>query len=114
MWQSFNSKHASAHINRVIALERAGLNKKSFNSLVYGTSNSVPVRKLDTPRLVSKWRADEYLTGTTFRSSEEDQPKVVKRHLLKLKSLTFLLSKEEALANYTRVSEAACYNRRHS
>ena len=82
MRQSFNSERAGAHINRVERLERGGLNRNLFNSLVSGTFNNAPVHKLDTPRLVSKWGTDGHLTKTAFGSSEEDQPKAIKRHLL--------------------------------
>ena len=47
------------------------------------------MHKPDAPRLVSKWRADGNLTGMTFGSSEENQPMVMKRHLLESKSLRF-------------------------
>ena len=71
------------------------------------------MRKPKTPRLVSKWRADWDLTGTAFGSCEEDQPKAMKRHLSYLKSLRFLLSKEEAHSSYIRESEGA-YDQRYS
>ena len=71
------------------------------------------MHKPDNPRLVSKWRADGHLTWATFESSEEDQPKVMKRHLLESKSLRFLLSRERALASYIRESEGA-YDQRYS
>ena len=99
MWQSFNSERAGAATNRVKMLGRTGLNQASFNSCVFGTLNNIPVKILNTPRLVSKWRADGHLAVTTFRSSEEDQSKVMKRHLRESKPLRFLLSKEEALAS---------------
>ena len=86
MWQAYNSERAGAHNDHVKALERTGLNLGSFSTLVFCTSNKTQVHKPDTPRLVSKWRADGHLTGTTFGSSEEDQPEVVKRHLLESKS----------------------------
>ena len=63
--------------------------------------------KLDTPRLVSKWRADGNPTGKTFGSSEEAQSKAMKQHLFEARSLFFLLSKEGALASYIRDSEGA-------
>ena len=63
IWQSFKSERAVAHINRVRALERAGLSENSFNLLVFGTFNNAPVHKLDTLRLVFKWRADGHLMG---------------------------------------------------
>ena len=71
------------------------------------------MQKLDTPRLVSKWGTDGHLTKTAFGSSEEDQPKAMKRHLLESKSLRFLLSKEEALASCNRESDGA-YDQRRS
>ena len=71
------------------------------------------MHKPDAPRLVSKWRADGNLTGMTFGSSEENQPMVMKRHLLESKSLRFLLSKQEALASYIRESEGT-YDQRFS
>jgi hypothetical protein len=54
MWQSCNSEHAGSHINRVNTLERIGLQRDTFNSLVFGTFNDVPVQELDTSRLVFK------------------------------------------------------------
>ena len=99
MWQSCNSERAGSHINRVKTLERIGLQRDAVNSLVFGTFNNVPVQELDTSRLLSKWRSDGHMSGTTAGSTEDDQSKVMKRHL-GTKSSRFLLSKEEALAGY--------------
>ena len=100
MWQSGNLECAGAHINRDKTHERTGLNQGSFNSLVLCTFNNAPGQKPDTPRLVSKWRADGHNTRAAFGFSEEDGPKVMKRILLKSNPPRFLLSKEEALASY--------------
>ena len=69
MLQFCNSERAGSPIYRVKTtkrIKRAGLNQDSFNLLVYGAFNNAPVLKPDTPRLVSKWRANGHLTGTTF------------------------------------------------
>ena len=42
--QSCNSERAGSHINRVKTLERIGLLNDSFNLLVFGTFNNVPVQ----------------------------------------------------------------------
>ena len=83
-----------------------------MNSLVFGTCNNAPVHNPDTPCLVSKWRVDGLFTGMTFRPSQENQSKAMKRHLLESKSLRFLLSKEGALASYIWENEGA-YDQRH-
>ena len=72
MWQSCNSERAGSHINRVKTLERIGLLKDSFNSLVFGTFNNAPVQELDTPRLVSNWRSEGHMSATTAGSTEDD------------------------------------------
>ena len=46
------------------------------------------------------------MSGTTAGSTENDKSKVLKR-LLETKSNRFLLSKEEALAEYIRSNERA-------
>jgi len=97
MWQSCNSERAGSHINRVKTLERIGLLKDSFNSLVFGTFNNAPVQELDTPRLVSNWRSEGHMSATTAGSTEDDRSKVLKR-VLEKKSNRFLLSKEAPLA----------------
>ena len=111
MWQSCNSERAGSHINRVKTLERIGLLKDSFNSLVFGTFNNAPVQELDTPRLVSNWRSEGHMSGTTAGSTEDDRSKVLKR-VLEKKSNRFLLSKEAplapgTLADYIRPNERA-------
>ena len=100
MWQSCNSERAGSHINRVKTRERTG------------AVNNAPVHEIDTPRLVPKWRAEGHLTAATFGSIDEDQSKVMKRHL-ESKSPRYLLNKEDALASYIRDSESA-YDRVHS
>ena len=97
MWQSCNSERAGSHINRVKTLERIGLLKDSFNSLVFGTFNNAPVQELGTPRLVSNWRSEGHMSATTAGSTEDDRSKVPKR-VLEKKSNRFLLSKEAPLA----------------
>ncbi len=97
MWQSCNSERTGSHINRVKTLECIGLLKDSFNSLVFGTFNNVPVQELDTPRLVSNWRSEGHMSGTTAGATEDDRSKVLKR-VLEKKSNRFLLSKEAPLA----------------
>ena len=106
MWQSCNSERAGSHINRVKTLERIGLQKDSFNSLVFGTFNNVPVQELDASLLVSTWRKEGHMSGTTAGSAEYDRSKVLKR-LLETKSNRFLLSKEASLAKYIARNERA-------
>ena len=111
MWQSCNSERTGSHINRVKTLERIGLLKDSFNSLVFGTFNNAPVQELDTPRLVSNWRSEGHMSATTAGSTEDDRSKVLKR-VLEKKSNRFLLSKEAplapgTLADYIRRNERA-------
>ena len=104
MWQSCNSERAGSHINRVKTLERIGLQKDSFNSLVFGTFNNVPIQELAASHLVSTWRKEGHMAGTTAGSTENDQSKVLKR-LLEKKSDRFLLSKEASLSEYIRRNE---------
>ena len=104
--QSCNSERAGSHINRVKTLERTGFQKDSFNSLVFGTFNNVPVQELDSSLLVSTWRKEGHMSGTTAGSTENDQSKVLKR-LLETKSNRFLLSKGAPLANYIARNERA-------
>ena len=92
MWQSCNSERTGSHINRVKTLERIGLLKDSFNN--------APVQELDTPRLVSNWRSEGHMSGTTAGSTEDDRSKVLKQ-VLEKKSNRFLLSKEAPLASGT-------------
>ena len=106
MWQSCNSERTGSHINRVKTLERIGLQRDAFNSLVFGTFNNVPVQELDTSRPLSKWRSDGHMSGTTAGSTEDNQSKVMKRHL-GTKSSHFLLSKEGALAGYIQENKRA-------
>lgn len=87
-------------------LERIGLQKDSFNSLVFGTFNNVPVQELDASLLVSTWRKEGHMSGTTAGSTENDRSKVLKR-LLETKSNRFLLSKEASLAKYIARNERA-------
>ena len=61
MWQFCNSELSGSHISRVKTRERTGLLKGSFNSVVFGTSNHEPVQDIETPRLVSKRRAEGQL-----------------------------------------------------
>jgi hypothetical protein len=106
MWQSCNSERAGSHINRVKTLERIGLGCESFNSLVFGTFNNVPIQRLATDRLVAKWRSDGHMSGTTAGSTDEDRSKVTKR-LTQEKSHRLLLGKEDSLADYIRSNERA-------
>ena len=87
-------------------LERIGLGCESFNSLVFGTFNNVPIQRLATDRLVEKWRSDGHMSGTTAGSTDEDRSKVTKR-LTQEKSHRLLLGKEDSLANYIRSNERA-------
>ena len=91
------------------ALERIGLKRDAFSSLVFGTFNNAPVQELDTQRLVSKWKSDGQMRGTAAGSTEEDQSKVLKQHL-EIKSPRFLLSKEAVLADYIHRNEHAFDN----
>ena len=99
-------ERAGSHINRVKTLERIKLQKDSFNSLVFGTSDNVPIQELAAGHLVSAWRKVVHMSGTTAGSTENDKSKVLKR-LLETKSNRFLLSKEEVLVGYIRSSERA-------
>ena len=92
MWQSCNSERAGSHINRVKTLGRIGLQKDSFNSLVFGTFSNVPIQELAAGHLVSTWRKEGHMSGTTSGSTDSDKSKVLKR-LLETKSNRFLLSK---------------------
>ena len=85
-------------------LGRIKLQKDSFNSLVFGTFNNVPIQELAAVQLVSTWRKEGYMSGTAAGSTENDKSKVLKR-LLETKSNRFLLCKEEALVEYIRSSE---------
>jgi hypothetical protein len=105
----FNSERAGSHINRVKALERIGLQRGAFSFLVFGAFNNAHVKELDTQRPVSKWKSDGHMSGTTAGWTEEDQSKVLKRHL-ETKSPRFLLSKEAAHADYIRRNERALDN----
>ena len=87
-------------------LERIGLGCESFNSLVFGTFNNVPIQRLATDRLVEKWRSDGHMSGTTAGSTDEDRSKVTKR-LTQEKSHRLLLGKEDSLVNYIRSNERA-------
>ena len=87
-------------------LERIGLGCESFNSLVFGTFNNVPIQRLATDRLVAKWRSDGHMSGTTAGSTDEDRSKVTKR-LTQEKSHRLLLGKEDSLAGYIRSNERA-------
>ena len=111
MWQSGNSESAGSHINRMKAPERIGLQRAAFNPLAFVTFNNAPVQELDTQRLVSKWKSDGHMSGTTAGSTEEDQSEVLKRHL-ETQFPRFLLSKEAeaALADHIRRSERALDN----
>ena len=106
MWQSCNSERSGSHINRLKTRERTGLLKDLCNSLGFGAFNNAPAHDIDTPRLVSKWRAEGHLTGTSFGSTEEDQSMLMKRHL-ESKSPRYLFNKEDALASYIRNNESA-------
>ena len=67
----------------------------SFDSLVFGTFNNVPVQFIDTPRLLDRWRSEGHMSGTTtsrLRTTEFGESKVLKM-LFEDKEGIFLLSK---------------------
>ena len=100
MWQSCNSERAGSHINQVKTLQRIRLLGDTFNSLVFGTFNNVPVQFIDTPRLLERWRSEGHMSGTTtsrLSTTELGESKVLKR-LFEDKKGRFLLSKDGPLA----------------
>ena len=69
-----------------------------------GTFSDLLIQELAAGHLVSTWRKEGHMSGTTAGSTENDKSKVLKR-LLETKSNRFLLCKEEALVEYIRSSE---------
>ena len=64
----------------------------------------MPIQRLATDRLVTKWRSDGQMSGTTAGPTGEDQSKVAER-LTQEKSHRLVLGKEGSLAAYIRSNE---------
>ena len=75
-----------------------------MSSLVLVHLVMLPLLFIDMLRLAKKCLGEGHMSGRTSGSTEDSRSKVYKRHLTDKKG-SFLLSKEEALADYIRRNE---------